>query len=50
MWGTDWPISLKQLPYEKAVELYRDRIDFFTPADREWILGKTVQQVLPFGL
>ncbi len=50
MWGTDWPISLKQLPYDKAVELYRDRIDFITPADREWILGKTVQQVWPFSL
>src|SRR5665213_1014300 len=44
MWGTDWPISLKQLPYDKAVELFRDHIDFFTPEAREWILYKTVQQ------
>ena len=22
MWGTDWPISLKQLPYEKAVSCF----------------------------
>ncbi|HVW85464.1 MAG TPA: amidohydrolase family protein [Bryobacteraceae bacterium] len=50
MWGTDWPISLKQLPYAKAVELFRDHMDFFTPEDRQWILGKTVQQVWPFGL
>jgi predicted TIM-barrel fold metal-dependent hydrolase len=50
MWGTDWPISLKQLEYAKAVELYRDRIDFIQGADREWVLGKTVQQVWPFGL
>ncbi len=50
MWGTDWPISLRQLQYAQAVELYRDHMDFFTPADREWILGKTVQQVWPFGL
>jgi predicted TIM-barrel fold metal-dependent hydrolase len=50
MWGTDWPISLKQLPYAQAVELYRDHIDFIAPADREWILGKTVQQVWPFGM
>jgi len=49
MWGTDWPISLKQLPYDKAVELFRDHIDFFTPEDREWILYKTVQQVWPFA-
>jgi len=50
MWGTDWPISLSKLPYDKTVALYRDYMDFFTPADREWILGKTVQQVWPFGL
>jgi L-fuconolactonase len=50
MWGTDWPISLKQLQYAQAVELYRDHIDFITGQDREWILGKTVQQVWPFGL
>jgi predicted TIM-barrel fold metal-dependent hydrolase len=50
MWGTDWPVSLSKLKYDQAVELYRDHLDFFTPADREWILGKTVQQVWPFGL
>lgn len=50
MWGTDWPISLKQLSYAQAVELYRDRIDFIQGADRDWLLGKTVQQVWPFGL
>jgi predicted TIM-barrel fold metal-dependent hydrolase len=50
MWGTDWPISLRQLPYDKAVALFREHMDFFTPADREWILYKTVQQVWPFGI
>ena len=50
MWGTDWPISLRQLPYDKAVELFRDHLDFVPPADHAWILGKTVQQVWPFGL
>jgi predicted TIM-barrel fold metal-dependent hydrolase len=50
MWGTDWPISLSKLPYPQTVELFRDHLDFFTPADREWMLGKTVQQVWPFGL
>jgi len=50
MWGTDWPISLRQLPYEKAVELFRDHMDFIPAADREWIYYRTVQQVWPFGL
>jgi len=50
MWGTDWPISLKQLPYDKAVALYRDHLDFLPATDREQILSKTVQQVWPFNL
>src|SRR5262249_33587161 len=50
MWGTDWPISLRQVSYAQAVELFRDRIGIFQGADREWMLGKTVQQVWPFSL
>ena len=50
MWGTDWPVSLPKLPYARAVELYRDHLDFLPPEDREQILSKTVQEVWPFGL
>ena len=50
MWGTDWPISLSKIPYDKTVELFRDHMDMFTPEDREWIYYKTVQQVWPFGV
>jgi len=50
MWGTDWPVSLRWLTYAQAVDLYRNQIHFFTPEDRAWILGKTVQRVWPFGL
>jgi predicted TIM-barrel fold metal-dependent hydrolase len=50
MWGTDWPVSLKQLPYAQAVALYRNHLDFMPAKDREQILRKTVQQVWPFGL
>ncbi len=50
MWGTDWPISLQQLPYAKAVDLYRDRMGFLTQTEHEEILYKTVQKVWDFGL
>lgn len=50
MWGTDWPISLKQLPYAQAVALYRDHLDFLSLEDHNQILYKTVQRVWPFGL
>ena len=49
MWATNWP-TLKELPYARAVELYRDRMNFFSPEDHEEILYKTVQRVWPFGL
>ncbi|MDR3410027.1 MAG: amidohydrolase family protein [Formivibrio sp.] len=50
MWGTDWPVSLPHLPYDKIVELFRDHLDFLSPEDRAQILGKTVQEVWPFNL
>ena len=50
MWATNWPVSLKQLPYAKIVELYRDHLDFLSREDRDEVLSKTVQRVWPFGI
>ena len=50
MWATNWPVSLKQLPYNKAVELYRDHISFLSTEEHEQVLYKTVQRLWPFGL
>jgi predicted TIM-barrel fold metal-dependent hydrolase len=50
MWGSDWPISLKELSYDKAGALYRDHLDFLSNDNREQILSKTVQRVWPFGI
>jgi predicted TIM-barrel fold metal-dependent hydrolase len=50
MWGTDWPICLKQLSYARAVALFRDHLEFMSPGDREQMLYKTVQRVWPFGV
>lgn len=49
MWGTDWPICLKQLSYARAVALFRDHLGFMSPKDHEQVLYKTVQRVWPFG-
>lgn len=49
MWATNWP-TLQELPYAKAVELYRDRLNFVSGEDHEEILYKTVQRVWPFEL
>jgi predicted TIM-barrel fold metal-dependent hydrolase len=50
MWGTDWPICLDFLTYDKAVELYRDGFSFLSREDHEQVLHKTVQDVWSFGL
>lgn len=50
MWGTDWPISLKQAPYAKIVALYRDHLGFLSTQDRTEILYRTVQRVWPFRI
>ena len=51
MWGTDWPVSLPFLTYAQAVALFRDHhLGQLSPADRDQILSKTVQQIWPFGL
>jgi L-fuconolactonase len=50
MWGTDWPISLKELTYAQAVALYRDHLDWLTLSERTQILSRTAQDVWPFGL
>ncbi|WP_316862813.1 amidohydrolase family protein [uncultured Cohaesibacter sp.] len=50
MWGTDWPVSGKWLTYPQAVQLYREHLSFMPKEDQAQILGKTVQEVWPFGL
>jgi len=50
MWDTNWPVSLKQLPYARIVELYRDHFNFLSREEHEEIWSKTVQRVWPFGL
>lgn len=49
MWGTDWPICLKQLSYAQAVDLFRYHLNFLSPEDHDQILYKTVQAVWPLA-
>lgn len=41
MWGTDWPVCLARASYAQTLSVVRDEMDFFTPEDREWVVGKT---------
>jgi hypothetical protein len=31
--------------YRDSIELVRTRLDFLSPTDREWLLGKTAERV-----
>lgn len=48
MWSTDWPVSLHRAQYPQTLSVVRDEMDFFSPEDREWVLGKTALKLWPF--
>lgn len=46
MWASDCPFQVAEgHTYENSIALIRDRIDFFSSEDKEWILKKTAEQV-----
>lgn len=49
MWGTDWPVCLGKATYAQTLSVVKDKMDFFTPEDREWVLGKTALQLWNFS-
>jgi predicted TIM-barrel fold metal-dependent hydrolase len=49
MWGTDWPVSLSKTDYGSTLRLITDAMDFFSDADKSWILSKSVERLWPFS-
>lgn len=46
MWATDCPFQVQGgHTFSDSIELIRDRLDFFSEGDREWILRKTAEKV-----
>jgi predicted TIM-barrel fold metal-dependent hydrolase len=49
MWATDCPYQVQEgHTYTASIELIRDRLDFLTDEDRQWLLRKTAEKVF-FG-
>ena len=49
MWASDSPYQLQGVnTYRDSISLVRDRIDFLTAEDRQWLLRKTAEQVFFF--
>jgi len=49
MWATDWPVCLRRATYPQTLSVVRDEMDFFSPEDRDWVLGRTALKLWPFG-
>ena len=46
MWGSDSPFQVEAPhSYVGSLELIRDRLDFLTASDAEWLLGKSAESV-----
>ncbi|MFO0803847.1 MAG: amidohydrolase family protein [Gemmataceae bacterium] len=46
MWASDSPYQIQGVnTYKDSIRLVRDRLDFITKADREWLLAKTAESV-----
>ena len=46
MWETDCPFQVVSHRYEDSIALIRDRLDFLSKDDRDWLLFRTAEEVL----
>lgn len=44
MWGSDCPFQVQSETYADSISLVRDRLDFLSPSDKEWILRRTAEE------
>ncbi|MBI3696378.1 MAG: amidohydrolase [Acidobacteria bacterium] len=44
MWASDCPFQLVSETYEDSISLVRDRLDFLSPGDKEWMLRRTAEE------
>jgi predicted TIM-barrel fold metal-dependent hydrolase len=44
MWASDCPFQVQSETYADSISLLRDRLDFLSPADKEWMLRRTAEE------
>ncbi|MCC6446643.1 MAG: amidohydrolase [Armatimonadetes bacterium] len=44
MWASDAPLQMLNETYEDSISLIRDRQDFLSPEDKDWLLRKTAER------
>lgn len=45
MWASDGPFQAFRGSYDAGISIVRDRVDFFSPSDRDFIMRKTAERV-----
>lgn len=45
-WGSDYPVLRRHITHRQSLEAVRTHCPFITAADRDWILGRSLQAVL----
>jgi hypothetical protein len=45
-WGTDLTRLMRKCGYAPCLRLFTEGLDFLSPADRDWIMGKAILQCL----
>jgi predicted TIM-barrel fold metal-dependent hydrolase len=45
-WGTDLTRLMRKCGYSQCLRLFTEGLDFLSPADRDWIMGKAILQCL----
>ena len=46
MWESDCPFQVVKDRYVDSLALIRDRLDFLSKDDRDWLLFRTAEQIL----
>ncbi len=46
MWESDCPFQIVAAPYAESIALIRDRLDFLSKDDRDWLLFRTAEETL----
>jgi predicted TIM-barrel fold metal-dependent hydrolase len=44
MWASDCPFQVVDETYEDSIALVRDRLEFLSPEDKQWILRRTAEE------
>ena len=46
LWASDCPFQVVDHTYADSLSLVKDRLDFLSPTDREWLLFRTAERLL----